>query len=127
MRMSVGSTPRPYWSTLPSPFVIASERDRLFDHFVPCPTGPRLAHACFGEQVAVVVDDEARDVLWQADELAVEPEGVERLGVEVVLLERVGAFEARLDRLEHLANGELAEEAVVDQEEVGRLAACERR
>ena len=53
-----------------------------------------LGHLGLLEQVAVVVDDEARDVLRQADQLAVEAERLQGLRVEVVLLEGVRVVRA---------------------------------
>ena len=47
-------------------------------------------------------------------------------GIEVVERERVRALDVGLERLEHVAGRELAVEAVVHQEEVGRRAARER-
>ena len=54
-------------------------------------------------------------------------EGVEGEVVHVVLGEHVGRVEALLQRFEHATGGELPEEAVVDQEQVGRVAGGDRR
>ena len=72
------------------------------------------------ERVGVVVDDERRDVLRDALQLAVDGErrrpaaGRTSLGVE------------RRRRLDHAAPRVAAEVAVVDEEDVGRVAAGER-
>jgi hypothetical protein len=94
---------------------------------LPRPVTARRRQARLPEERLVVVDDETRDVLGQAVEFSVEAEGVERLGVEVVLLERVRPGQPLLDRLELAFRGELAVEAVVQEKEVRGPAARDRR
>jgi len=78
------------------------------------------------EEVLVVVDDEARDVLGHADLLAVHLERLHRLGIELVGAEHVRRIEVRLHGLQDALDGELPVEAVVHQEQVRWGAARER-
>ena len=100
---------------------VARQVHRADDELGPGPAGLRLGHAEAAEQVAVVVDDEAGDVLRQARQHAVPAEGLERLREEVVRLELVRVFDPLLERLQHVPGGELAVEAVV-QRGTGRAA-----
>ena len=99
---------------------------RAEDELAPGHVVGRLRHVEPLEEVTVVVDDEARDVLGQARDRAVPAEGVNGLLEEVVERERVRVLDVGLERLEHVARRELAVEAVVHEEEVGRRAAGER-
>jgi hypothetical protein len=78
------------------------------------------------EQIAVVVHDEARNVLWQTRDSTAPAERVHRLGIEVLERERVRPPSSLLERLEHVLGRELAVEAVIDQEDVGRVPGRER-
>ena len=118
-RTMPGSTPRPF--CLP----VVELRGRRGEVRVR-PVGSGIRQPGLLEGVAVVVHDEARHVLRHARQLAVEGEGLERLGIEVVALDRVAVVEAGGDRIEHLARCVAAVVAVVDEEGVGRRAAGER-
>jgi hypothetical protein len=104
---------------------VARHRFRRREEVRPGPVGIGRRDAEAIEQLGVPVDDQARDVLRQAQQAAVEPEGVERLRVERVLVQR--RPQALAERLEHVARGELTEATVIDEEQVGRFAARECR
>ena len=106
---------------------VAGECPRVTDHRVPCPVVLRLRDAVLLEEVAVVVDDQARDVLRDAELLALPAERVQRDGVEVLRLERVRFVEPLCDRLDGAPGRELRVVPVVHEEDVGRSAGGDRR
>ena len=119
--ISDGSTPSPYCPRSRSVSFTAVSTNCFHVQLAA-----REREAGLPEERLVVVDDEARDVLGQAAELALEAERVERLRVEVVLLEGIRLGQSLLDRLELALGGELAVEAVIEEEEVRRPAARDR-
>jgi hypothetical protein len=91
------------------------------EEVVPAPAGRRQRHPSRLEPVAVVVDDEAGEVLRQADELAVPGERRQRLRVVGAEVEP-GRLQRGADSGQDVPRRELPVASVVDQEDVGRAA-----
>ena len=101
---------------------VLRERLRGGQEVVPRPARGRVREARRVEEVLVVVDDQARDVLRDAHELATELEGVHRGRSEVGRLHDRARREPRAERLEDAPVRERCEATVVEEDHVGRRA-----
>ena len=90
----------------------------------PGPARFRIGHARGVEQVAVVIDDQAGEVLRQAHQLPAEPKCLERLGEVVLLGDDLARCQQRSDRGQRATSGELPIAAVIDEEDIGSQPAA---
>ena len=103
------------------------QRQRLCrgEELLPGPVVVRIRQPGGVEEVAVVVDHQAADVLGDAHQLAAPAEGVGGGAEEVAVADEVAAPQVGRQRLEHAHGRERGVAAVVDEHHVGGVAGRE--